>query len=110
MRLKMPCISILFLLVVSLAHLCALVESSSSNTGSYTGYTLDQISLNRVAARLAASSTNIAKFPNFDLGFTWNDEDQDTTKWRPQGLTGITTSSSKEFAAISRDELSGQKK
>lgn len=68
---------------------------------SYTKLTLDSLDLNRIATRLPISSANLGKFPNFDLGFTWNDEDRDTTKWRPQGITGVTTPAHKEFMAVS---------
>lgn len=87
------------LYLLTFAILCLYHHKATANA--YTSYTLDQISLNRYATRLAVSSSNIAKFPNFDLGFTWNDEDQDTTKWRPQGLSGITTTANKEFIAVS---------
>lgn len=57
--------------------------------------------LNRIATRVPINSENLDKFPNFDLGFNWNEEDSDTTKWRPQGITGLTTPAGKEFIAVS---------
>jgi hypothetical protein len=67
----------------------------------YTKVTLDSLSLNRIATRVPVNSANLGKFPNFDMGFTWNDEDSDSTKWRPQGITGVITPAGKEFIAVS---------
>jgi hypothetical protein len=46
------------------------------------------------------STTSLQKFPYSEFGFTWNDEDSASTKWRPQGLTEIKTTT-KEFMAVS---------
>lgn len=73
----------------------------SMDLKAYTKLTLDSLNLNRIATRVPANSENLKKFPNFDMGFSWNDEDSDTTKWRPQGITGVITSAKKEFIAVS---------
>jgi hypothetical protein len=72
-----------------------------SDLRAYKQVTLDSLDLNRIATRVPVNSANLLKFPNFDMGFTWNDEDSASTKWRPQGITGLITSTSKEFIAVS---------
>lgn len=64
----------------------------------YEKISLDDLDLNRTAVKLSSSQKN--KFPNAHTGFIWNDGDNNTEKWRPQGLAGIGTTN-KKFLAVS---------
>ncbi len=59
---------------------------------------LEALSLNRQAITLSASERN--RFPKAQSGFQWNDGDDRTDKWRPQGIAEINTPN-KIFAAVS---------
>jgi hypothetical protein len=59
---------------------------------------LSEVSLNRIG--LGLDSDQLKTFPNASCGFTWNDEDDSTTKWRPQGIAGI-TDDKREFIVVS---------
>ena len=65
----------------------------------YETYTLDGLDLNRVATMLPTDG--LMKFPYAQIGFSWNDEDAATLKWRPQGLSGLTSPGGREFMAVS---------
>lgn len=66
----------------------------------YESVSLETLDLNRDASQLSA--TELTKFPFSEFGFKWNQEDADSLKWRPQGITGITSSDSdREFIAAS---------
>jgi hypothetical protein len=68
-------------------------ESSFVSSLSSYGYkTPDQLNLNRVGASsgyTAAYGFNIPS-ANQVKGFKWNSGDEETTEWRPQGITGFT--------------------
>lgn len=56
---------------------------------------VEDVNLNRVATVL--TSDELSKFPNATLGFIWNSEDENTLKWRPQGVSGITNRDGNEY-------------
>ena len=64
----------------------------------YEIVSLPNLSLNREAFSL--SSELLAPFHNASFGFSWNDEDASTLKWRPQGITA-TVVEEREFVLVS---------
>jgi hypothetical protein len=54
--------------------------------------------LNRVGN--AMSIDELGRFPNSSFGFTWNDGDESTQKWRPQGITTVRNNTT-NFAVVS---------
>lgn len=64
---------------------------------SYDVIPLDEVILNRVGNMMTSSA--LEDIPHAKFGFTWEGGDASTLKWRPQGIT--TVSSSKEYAAVS---------
>ncbi|WP_291943687.1 hypothetical protein [Chitinophaga sp.] len=68
-------------------------ESVFVNSLSAYGYkTPDQLNLNRVAATSGYNTVYGFNIPaaNQVTGFKWNDGDEATNEWRPQGITGFT--------------------
>ena len=68
-------------------------ESSFVSSLSSYGYkTPDQLSLNRVGTSSGYTSVYGFNIPaaNQVKGFKWNSGDEQTTDWRPQGITGFT--------------------
>jgi len=68
-------------------------ESSFVSSLSSYGYkTPDQLSLNRVGTSSGYTGVYGFNIPaaNQVKGFKWNDGDEGTTDWRPQGITGFT--------------------
>ena len=64
----------------------------------YEIVSLPNLSLNREAFSLC--SEQLAPFHNASFGFSWNDEDASTLKWRPQGITA-TVVEEREFVLVS---------
>jgi hypothetical protein len=63
----------------------------------YSKVKIDQLNLNRRATTISASQ--ITSFPKSHTGFIWNDGDNKTRKWRPQGIAGIARGD-KKFIAV----------
>jgi hypothetical protein len=82
--------------VISVSFLCV-VSVGSSKT--YDVVPLDEVSLNRVGNMM--SEGELDSVPHSKFGFTWEDGDASTLKWRPQGLTTTVSTSNKEFVAVS---------
>lgn len=59
---------------------------------------LDEVKLNRTATRLDPSE--LSRFPGAHTGFRWNDGDDRTDKFRPQGITGI-SQDDRQFIVVS---------
>lgn len=64
----------------------------------YDTVPLSEVNLNRVGKKLGDSE--LKSFPYSAFGFSWNDGDDETTKFRPQGITGVTVDGH-EFIAVS---------
>lgn len=64
----------------------------------YDEVLLDDVDLNRQGK--AMSDTELAEVPHAVFGFTWNEGDASTLKWRPQGMTSVSTAK-KEYMAVS---------
>ncbi len=77
------------------------IFASCGNLAEYQFYPyipLKNLNLNRSAQEL--TSSQLGKFPGAHMGFIWNNDDNTTLKWRPQGITGFKTST-KRFLAVS---------
>ncbi|RAJ88052.1 hypothetical protein CLV59_101817 [Chitinophaga dinghuensis] len=63
-----------------------------SSLSSYGYKTPDQLNLNRVASTSGYNTVYGFNIPaaNQVTGFKWNDGDEATNEWRPQGITGFT--------------------
>ncbi|MCT4581433.1 MAG: T9SS type A sorting domain-containing protein [Flavobacteriales bacterium] len=64
----------------------------------YNVVSLSNLNLNRTATKLTAAQNN--SYPHSDWGFRWNSGDNSTLNWRPQGITGI-KSSTLNFIVVS---------
>jgi hypothetical protein len=59
---------------------------------------VDELTLNRVATKI--SKSYIKKLPSAHTGFIWNQGDNNTRKWRPQGICGL-AAKNKKYLIIS---------
>ena len=64
----------------------------------YTPVPLDEVEFNRIANLMP--DDELKKLPYADFGFTWEDGDASTLKWRPQGITTV-SSVDTEYVAVS---------
>ena len=86
-------INTLFLTVYLLAS-----YAHASDPNLYQKVSLKELELNRTAKKLTFSQKK--EFPNAHTGFIWNSGDNNTNKWRPQGIAGI-VANDKKFLAVS---------
>mmetsp|Transcript_26396 Transcript_26396/g.49518 ORF Transcript_26396/g.49518 Transcript_26396/m.49518 type:complete len:364 (+) Transcript_26396:40-1131(+) len=68
-------------------------------SNSYDVIPLDEVSLNRVGNMMTSAALD--DVPHAKFGFTWEDGDASTLKWRPQGMTTTVSTSNKEYVAVS---------
>lgn len=68
------------------------------DSASYATVPLTELNLNCRATKL--SSTQMDNLPHVHTGFIWNNDDNGTDKWRPQGITGF-TEDGRKFLAVS---------
>lgn len=80
------------LLLSLLAH-----HAWGADINDYANVALTDLSLNRQAVVLTQAQRK--KFPDSHYAFCWNDGDNKTLKWRPQGIAGIEMNGRK-FAAV----------
>ena len=85
-------LSIIFFISI----LYGLDSASASSPSSYSKVKIEKLNLNRSAKPL--SSFQKQKFAYSHTGFNWNDGDNNTKKWRPQGIAGIATGEKKYIA------------
>ena len=71
--------------------------ASASEPATYSKVQVTNLNLNRSGKTL--SSSQRIKFPHSHTGFIWNNDDNNTNKWRPQGIAGIATGE-KKFIAV----------
>ena len=82
----------LFLTVCLLAS-----YAHASDPNLYQKVSLKELDFNRTAKKLTSSQK--IKFPRAHTGYIWNSGDNNTNKWRPQGIAGIVTND-KKFLAV----------
>lgn len=61
---------------------------------------IDDVVLNRVGSVLPSDTLHSSGFKNAEFGFTWNNEDNDSIKWRPQGISSFSINS-KDYIIVS---------
>ena len=71
--------------------------SFAANPSSYKTVSLENLSLNRPATNVSSSLRS--KFPHSHTGFVWREDDNNTNKWRPQGIAGI-VKGNRKFLAV----------
>jgi hypothetical protein len=59
------------------------------------------VNLNRVGKTISVNKLDSSGYKNAGYGFTWNSEDNDSTKWRPQGITSFTDTDSRDYVMVS---------
>lgn len=72
-------------IVTLLALLYPIVAATQNTDGTVTP--IDKVNLNRKALKILSSYHK--QYPKYQSGFQWNDEDEKTLKWRPQGITSM---------------------
>jgi hypothetical protein len=80
--------------------ICLFISNSafSGNPDNYTIVPISSLNLNRMATKL--NPGQLATYDPAYMGFIWNDPDNVTPEWRPQGITGMEVDS-KKFIIVS---------